>query len=263
MAFKKYVARQRRRFGRFTKKRYGTWKNPKLTNIIKDVKLLKDVINAEKKRFTISGYGQNIGQVFGTGSGHYNTDLTPTMAQGTTYQTRNGSSIKLHSMYLKLQFTQQTGCVAPIRFKIYILKTVGKTQSNLNTYSTEILQPNPFVSGTGNIYDLNSSFNPDNYGQIKIVATKKCYMPVDNISGQTQLRDCEIKIKWNKGKGHHVRFDKDTTTVTDGQIWMLIVADNGNASSGTPNTATSGVPQTAVSTGMSFSFNAVHYYYDN
>lgn len=280
MPFKQYVNRQRRRFGKFTKQRYGTWKNPKLMNVVKDIKMLKDVINAEKKRLTITPPSpvegqtfvpQRVAQVDYLLSGHYFYDLTPKPEQGITYDTRNGSSIKLHSSYIKIQFSQMVlgGFQCPMKLKVFLIQVLGTPQDDLVAFTRKILQPNPFVRDAGgsttDVRDYQSSWNPDTFGLFKVLSSRTCWIPPDiGATSQNNIRNCELKMKYNKGKGHHVRFDKNTQEITHGQLFLLIVADSGNLNtSGTPCPYPSGVPEPNSNTGANLDFVVQHYYYDN
>jgi hypothetical protein len=95
MPFKRMKAIARK-VGRVVKKRYFKGKgygNPKLGRMTKDIMFLKGIVNAEKKRITISQTAQ-IGpaQVFANSNGNIVTDITPIPVQNSTFTGRNGDA---------------------------------------------------------------------------------------------------------------------------------------------------------------------------
>lgn len=227
----------------------------------RDIIKLKSMINAEKKNIDLYSANslQTVGQLNGNSSGFYTLDITPVPTQGTTYSTRNGASIKLSSSFMKFQFYHQTSTVAPVKLKLYIIQT-KMTQTNLTTFVQGMFLYNRFLSTT-NIYDFNSMVNPDYFGLYKILRTKTILIPGDQISGVNMIKDINIAHKWNRTKGHHIRYAGDTNTVLNGQVFLLIFSDSGNIS-GTASTITP-VPIQSATTGINFNYDIKHYYYDN
>lgn len=250
---------------RVTGNRYGRGYKQIMTKgipqMVKDITSLKSMINAEKKNIDIytSNNLETVAQLNGNSSGFWTKDITPVVTQGTTYSTRNGASIKLSSSYMKFQFYHQTSTSIPIKLKMYIVQT--KTfQTNLTTFVQNMFLYNRFLSTTS-IYDSNSMVNPDYFGLYKILRTKSITVPGDQISGVNMMKNVNIPHKWNRTKGHHIRYAGDTNTVLNGQVFVLIFADCGNLS-GTASTITP-VPVQAATTGINFNYDIKHYYYDN
>lgn len=252
--------------GGFFRKRYGTLAKPKYGRILKDVMFLKGVVNAEKKRINVVNTGAvALGQVIGNASGHFCLDITPTPAQGATVSTRSGASIKLHSMFAKFQFNQLANTNHPARFKMQIVQVLGAPQLAGNI-------PNQFFignrwisnnnSGSPQVFDFASERNPDYYGQYKVLRTKYFTIQPDSLSGQTMLKDVQLKMKFNRGKGHHIRFNADTTTVSNGQIVLIITCDSGNASASVTSTL-AGVQISGVNTAYGLNYDIMEYYFDN
>lgn len=267
--FKKRVGRKRpsmlRRVGRAiyrgAKKRYGT--KGGMGRMVKDVAFVKSLVNAEKRRLDqVSSASALVGQVYGNVSGHATLDITPTPTEALTVAGRSGSSIKLHSSYLQLQFIQQSAAHSAVRGKIYIVQVKGAPQTSSNV-ATQYLNSNRWIyqQNTVDIFDYNSPLNPDYRGQYRLLRCKKFFIPADNYSSQTRIKDVIIPMKYNRGKGHHIRYNLDTTTVSDGQIVMFIVLDNGN-SLGSNSTLT-GIPNTLANTGLSWNYDFRHFYFDN
>lgn len=262
MAIKKAIKRVARKTKNtvkwLAKKRYGTFKKPKYVNLVSDVAKAAIMLNAEKKRFlNTSATPVPVGQVNINSSGNIVQDITPVMVQGVTYNTRNGASIKLTSAFFRFQFYQQGSRSSAMRIKMYFIRVKGSPQTTTEVQS-QFLQTNPFVSGS--IYDLNSNRNPDFFNQYEVLRTKSIYLKDDNTTNDIVIKDIKVGMKF--GKGHHVRFDKDSNTVTQGQLILYIVADSGNISTTTGSTI-SNIPISGISTGALFNFNHTFYYYDN
>lgn len=251
-----------RKVGTVAKRRYFSGKGyskPKMGQIIQDVKFLKSIVNAEKHRQIYASTSANtLGQVYGNANGYWAGDVTPNIGQGIGVSNRIGGSIKWHSSHWTFQFQHQASTVAPIRFNIYLVKVVGPAQSNVATMIQSCWNANPFVSSP--IYDLNSGRNQDTYKNFIILKRKTIQMGADNYAGVPMIRTVNFGYKF---KNHHCRWAGDTATLTEGQILMVMFADNGNASPLTVSTITNGVSQKAINTGLDFQYIQTHYYYDN
>lgn len=246
--------------GKFVKNRYAS-KNygSNIKNIISDVNMMKNLMNVEKKRFTSLVIESPVGQVSANANGFGYHDLTPLPEQGVTYQTRNGASIKLTSMYLQFQFYHQTNTSASMRIVIYIVKCIGRANQTVDNAVTEFLNMNPFINfPTPTIYDLNCSRNPDYFKEYAVIKKKYVTLRPDQIVNQQYVTDVVIPLKF---KNHHIRYDKDSSTATGGQIYMFVLADSGNRAA-TASTLT-GIPIKAALTGALYSMNVTSYYVDN
>ena len=228
------------RYGRFDKK--GSTFGYNIPKIVQDIKTIGSMVNAEKKRIE-----QNVGQVlvgqYNTAgvSGHYISDITPIVPQGITIATRNGASIKLHSSVMKFQVAQQTNCITTMRLKVYIVKVIGPpvTPNIANFFDI-----NPFTGA----YDINSSRNIDKMVGFKILKVQSVTLKADNISSENSKM--EFMMAWKHKGDSHIRYDKDTNTVTKGQILMIIVADIGDSGA-------------VLQTGVGVQNTTRHFYYDN
>lgn len=270
---KKFVKKAGKRIYRGLKQRYSGWNGIRNgVNDVASVAKLAAMINAEKRRITqtiqassLNCFGQ-FNQTSSTTatSGHYVYDFTPIVAQGNGITERSGSSIKLTSSYMKFQFVQMDNASGMINFKGYFIQVLG-TPQNVGTMANQFLQPNLFITGV-NTLDYNSLIKPDFLGQYKILKTIKGTVNADNIAGQTMITEKIVKFKWNKGKGHHIRYDGNTNTIADGQIIFIMTADVGNNSVTFSNTGTpsiNGVFARGAGTGIYLNMSAIHYYYDN
>jgi len=245
----------------------GTVSNVKVNKTNKGLKTrvenLESRVQSEKFRKTITYLAGNVGQVNGNGSGYHAADITPIVSVGDGYNGRTGSKIRLHSSYLQFQFGDQTNASSAIRGKILVFKLNNEVvPSPYSSFITQnMMNYNTFVGGGFTIVDYNSSYNPDYFKDWKLIRQKNFTHKSDNISGQKVITSLSMGIKYNKGKGHTVQFDKSTDTLVGGQILVLILLDNGN-NSGTASTLTN-ISNTAASTGLTLNYSIDHYYYDN
>lgn len=229
----------------------------KLGKVANDVMWLKSVLNPEKKRIVINNTANTpVGQVDGNSSGFLVLDVTPVPVVGTGFQQRNGASIKLHTSYFQFQLYDQSATSHPVKVKFMLCQVKGTPQTP-TTAVAQMITPSPFTSPA--IYDFNSALNPDYLKQYKCIRQWTSYLAPDNVSGQRIVKNSKIGIKY---RNYHVRFDKDTATVTGGQLILIVLCDSGNRSSSTASTVTN-VPVTAVNTAISMNYNLLHYYYDN
>ena len=70
-----------------------------LPKVMKDVNIMKQMINSEKFRLETKVDGLGVAQLNINASGHYIVDVTPVPAQGDGYNNRQGNSIRLHSTH--------------------------------------------------------------------------------------------------------------------------------------------------------------------
>lgn len=239
--------------------------NVSLTRVIKDVNILKSVVNAEKKRFHVTtSSAQQFGQVGGNASGHYIADITPLVPQGSGNAQRNGSSIKPHSMYAEFQMFHQPSTVAKQKIVIEVFRVLGIPLSSMTTAAGQIFNPNQFVynqnASNPYIIDLQSSRDQDYFKDFQLLARKTITLDPDQFTGQSVVKYVKLGMKFKNE--FHIKYNDDTTTPTSGQIIMTIRCDNGNANGSTASTLT-GIPITSVNTGVYMNYDITYYYYDN
>ena len=71
------------------------------------------------------------------------------------------------------------------------------------------------------------------------------------------IKDVNVPIRFKQ----HIKYNQDTNTLANGQLWMLWMADSGNCST-TPSTL-SGIPQGSPTTGVVLRYDIQYFYYDN
>jgi len=263
-----FLGKAARSAKRFVKRRYGIGKKRSLNvpQIARDVASLATMINAEKKILSIGSantlaVGQNIGQVNANVSGALCFDLTPMMPQGSGVSDRTGNSIKLHSSYFQFQCQTQANTQQSIKVRIELWSNPGLVQDQAVVMSN-LYVSNPFTG----IIDFNSARNPDHFNDYRKLMTRTVYLPADNFAGQTMAKQLAVPFKWNRGKGHHVRYTGTGSTnylndVKAGQLFLLYFADCGNSNITTASTLPVGFAAAATAANIKMSYR--HYYYDN
>lgn len=247
--------------GRALKKRYTRKGNLNVSQIAKDVMMLKSVINSEKKRTTLGAgsfeSAHFCGQVNGSSSGHQILDISPSsIAQGTDYNQRTGNSIKLHSLVIKGQFIQMTNTSQKVRVSvdIFMRKTDVASPAKL---LAEVYSLNPFPSTP--VLDYHSVRNPDFYGDYMLLASRRLYVASDTVSPQTNACvNYTIPIKF--GPKVHAKWTT-AGAYESVQIFYVVRLDSGNQAS----TASSivNIPTGVAETGLFHVNQWQYFYYDN
>lgn len=262
----KYVKRAVRSIA--PKKKRMMKRKPRMTSLAKltrQVKKLQSQNDGEKKRTSVLSAGE-VGQVNVNSDGALVVDVTPIVGQGVQTNQRTGASIRLHSSNYNFQLSQMSGCNTRIRYRISWLAVTGASYASstiVSQFFNNVYQPNAFISGS--IRDYNCQKNPDYFGTYKIIRTIQGTIEPDSFSGMLTSRSFNVGLKYNKGKGHDVRYNQNLTGADgcfNGQIIMVIQLDRGNASTLSASTTT-GALDTAVNTGIYCQYNRYDYYYDN
>lgn len=237
----------------------------KTGTIIKDAIKAYTMLNAEKK-FVAQGITEiDLGQVDGNASGGRQYDVTPLLTQGTTANTRNGNSVKLTSSFFQFQIVGMVATISKIKLFVdfYLVKGTplgAITNNGSSVPMTDIYDPTIF-SG---VIDGTSTRNQDHYSDYQLLRSHKCTLMNESLAGEINTMTFGIPMKYNRGKGHHVRYNGNTGTSTDlanGQIVMLLRADVGNRNS--VSTSTQNIPIKGVSSGMLVRWSVKHWFYDN
>lgn len=252
----RYIQRAGKVVGKAMRMRYGTWKKPKISNIVKDVSFLKSVINVEKKRVdTLPISDQTVGQVNGNSGGSLCIDLTPTISQGQTSSTRNGDSIKITGILLQGQFYGMGSHTSKTKLIMEIWMCPNRPAETINSVTlTNLFNTNPISQ----VIDYNSLRNPDYFANYKRIAVIRTTVAYDNFSGQIGVATFKKFIKLD----HHLRYFKDGAAITDGQWFCTVRADNGNNSASTASTLPR-LSVTPINTGVWCQLYQRVYYVDN
>lgn len=258
--FRKRVGRVVRRVARkgvkYAKKRYVSKKGKfRLGRLVKDVAMVKKLINVEKKRYTQTYTYDFLGQVNGAGGGAYITDLTPLIAQGTGASQRTGNSVKMTGMYLQGQLIQQSGALDSnvVSVEVWFHKT-REVAMSLSSTGNEIYNNSPF----SNQIDMVSRRNQDYFSDYVCIRKKRVIVRADTYSATNILRNATfgMGLKLNR----HLRWN-DAGTLVNGQLFLLVRCQSGNGSSTTASTAN--IPHQGTNTGLKLSLDQITYYVDN
>lgn len=258
LGFRKRAGRVVRRVVRkgvkYAKKRYiNKAGNFRLGRLVKDVAMVKKLINVEKKRYNSSTSGV-VGQVNGAGGGAVMLDITPTIAQGTNASQRTGNSVKMTGLYIQGQFIQQSSALDSNRFSIELWCHKNKeVPMSLGSTGAEIYGASPF---SGQI-DMVSRRNQDYFSDYVCLRKRTAY-----VRGDTNNTNIFKNTTFNMGVKlqRHLRWD-DAGNLINGQYFLIIRAQSGNCSSSTASTAD--IAHKGTNTGYTYGLNISQYYVDN
>ena len=258
MAVKKYFKRAVSVVKKAAKKRYVAKAGGlRMTQLYKDVALVKKSLNVEKKNIqSIVTSNINVGQCSvnaDTGQAFY--DVTPAITQGVGYDQMTGNSVKLTSMALFGQIKQMSATQHPMRIKVCLFRTVGQPQPvNTIQVSNLLFDKNPITTCT----DYNSQRNVNFFKDYKIIKTQYVYLQPDPTSGELMIKDFKFIMKMS----HHLKWNNNTTTLTNGQLGIAFFADSGNTSAVTASTLPN-IPIQKINSGATVQFYTKFYYVDN
>lgn len=245
------------------KRYYSKTDGLRVGNIIKDVALLKKMVNAEKKHYgpyaVVDGV-LTVGQISQDSSGALAVDMTPAIVQGATRSTRNGNSIKMHSAHFVIQLTGQINQSNKTKCIIEFWKVKNDVGLSTATALSQLFNHDPFISdGTAlSVFDYQSGRDPDYFNDWVKIGSKLVVFNPDSVSGQTMIQTVNMGVKF---RNFHMRWN-DSGLLTDGQIFMTIRCDTGNSSTVASTLATK-VSQTGASTGINIRYGYDYYFYDN
>lgn len=268
---RKFVKRARkglvRRAGTAVKKRYTSKSGgARYGRMVKDVARVVSMVNAEKKYVSYPVASFAVGQLANNSSGARQFDVTPLMSQGTDVSSRNGNSIKICSSFFQFQVNQQSSTITTgirLRVELWLVKGIplgAFASTGSSAPLTDLYEPSVF-SG---VIDMTSTRQPDHFQDYRLIASRNCYVPGDQVAGgDIQAKTFTMPIKWNRGKGHHIRYNGTSNSSADignGQIIMCFRADIGNRDT---TASTKDVPLTAASSGLIVKMGYKHWFYDN
>lgn len=223
------------------------WSVAKTLNSVQTASTLAGIgmrlMNIEKKRIDVAqGNGVSFAQFAGAATGAYAVDITPTISQGVTGNTRNGLSVKLVSCCADIQINQSTNTVSEFRYKWFIVcRPDASLTTNASVALSQFFESNLF-SG---VVDYHSNRDPEFYHQFRVIKSGYGKLTSDQLATQTSYNQFKVPLKLK----HHLKYNTDaSTTTTKNQFFMFIVADSGDV--------------TAL-TGGQVRFNMRYYYVDN
>jgi hypothetical protein len=245
MAFKKYAKKVGKRIVRAVKKRYVRKGGPNMKNIISDVKMLKSLVNVEKKRVDnfISlpvSFGASAGA--GTLSGHFIAIVTPSIVQGITGNQRNGNSIKLTSACMDIFFGQSVNTVNQIKIRWTLICKVDNGVATSGAVAvTQFYEPNPF----NGFLDFHAPRDPEFFTAYRVIKTGTTTLKQDSLTSGVSYAQIKVPLKLNQ----HLKYNTNASIVTTkNEFYLIATADTGDSSS---------------LTGANIQYNIRWYYTDN
>jgi len=211
---------------------------------------LYSMLNTEKKRFDVALNGVVVAQESLNASGVATVDITPIPVQGVAFNQRTGSSIKVHSSIMKVQMWQQTNNTHTTRLRVEYWLNKGPTIS-----AALLLTQLYNASSASGIIDYFSQLDPDYTGTARRILQRK-FINKPQFQAEISVTDMIVPMRYK----HHVRFDDNSVTVTDGQLVMFIFADTGNSNAVV--STLSNVPILTALSGLIFNMDQKYYYYD-
>jgi len=258
--------RAKRGVKKVLKKRYVRKSGGMKTNrLMKDAIMAYKMLNAEKKSVTLGITNVTLGQVNvnSTGAGQY--DITPVPPQDATASGRNGNSIKMCSSLLQFQVQGMSLTTSKHTLYIDIFKVNGTPIAPFSVGATSLPATEIYNNGIfSGVIDGTSTRYQNNFSDYQLIRSVKCVLPAEQLANEVSNKTFKIPLKYNRGKGHHVRYDGTSGTTSDianGQIVMILRVDVGNLNTVSPSTLN--VPITATSTGLIVRWGVQHWYYDN
>jgi hypothetical protein len=223
------------------------------SKLSREVSLLKRKVAGEKKAVNATLIpGTALGQCYINGDSQWTVDITPRPSQGVGYDERIGRQIKLVSMSMQYQVSQQTNTSHPMQIQFYLVRIVGVPQNAGVLYQNFMLQ-NPITG----VRDIMSTRDINTFKDYRVIKTWKCYLPQDASSGVKVIKTGRVSMKLN----HFVNFQENGTTVEDGQLCLFAFADSGN--SGTSQSTLPNVVVQGPETGCEIQVYTRFWYEDN
>jgi len=257
MAIKKYVKKGIKAIKKFTGNRYGRGAKQIISKgmpqMAKDIVMLKNMLNVEKKQAEHT-YSANVGQVSFNSNGALAQDITPIFSPGTGFTQRTGRSVKITGATLHWSFQEQTNQLVRMKIKIYIVKVIGNPFTSGATMILEFLDKNPLSTQV----DYYSDRNPQNFKQFKILGSRSVTMYPDQLTTTGRVVSSKMHLKLN----HHIKYNNDTDGIVDGQIYAVVVCENGNADVANASTIVE-IPVRAANTGVQARLYTRFYAVDN
>lgn len=218
----------------------------------------------EKKFITTYADEEFLGQVDAQADGFIAADTTPNPAQGIGIDQRIGAEVTLTGLRYDFQIRQMSANIGNAKISIELFKVPAQVWSSAATFTNTIFEANPFIRTSGGanagVIDFNSNFDPNYFGQWKLIRRKVITLKGDSLANQVNIKTFPFGIKFKKGL--KIKWNDNGVTPQYHQLILVIRADTGNMSTTTASTNT-GIANTAVNTGFVVNYSHKTYYIDN
>ena len=266
MAYGRFVKKIVRKGKRYAKKRYmrkgaGYGTGVRLNKLSKDIRLIKDSLNTEKKYaqqqvvFTAAqAYGASLG-------GEHAGLVLPSISQGTGgVANRVGNSIKMTGLAVKFQLIAQNDNfrVAEGNFRFVIFENMDQNEGSIQGLQ-KLYDPNQITGLT----DYNAERNLAEFKNFRILCNKRFKIPNGNTTGNATYHEPTfISRHFGLKLNHHVKYDGTSTDQISGRLHYALLFDHGNHSTSVVSTNTN-IPVTAINTGYKINLVMTSWYVDN
>lgn len=237
-----------------------------MTNLIKDVEMIKGRLNVEKKFVDTDLFTDSFGQCEINVEGALTRDISPIIPQGITESTRNGNSVKLTGLSMPVFIRGQASCYGGRKIRLTILK-VRTADNNVSADEAfeRVWDVNP-INGTLRDYHAPRAYRNSKTDGISVAYSKTFYLPKAQLdTGLTGMVNTEQPFKCfrvNVKLDDVLRFDTNASTLPGGFKYILVMqSDAGNFNAGANSTLD--VPILDANSGMTVSAGCRYWFVDN
>lgn len=265
MAYGRFVKKVVRKGKRYAKKRYlrkgaGYGTGVRLNKLSKDIRLIKNSLNTEKK-YAEQQVVFTTAQAFGNLGGEHAGLVVPSITQGTGgVAQRVGNSIKMTGLAVKFQVITQTNLfrVAEGKFRFVIFENKDQTEGSIQG-----LQKMYATNQITGLTDYNSERNLAEFKNFRIICNKTFKVPDGNdATGSNTLQPTFFSRHFAMKMNHHIKYDGTSTDQISGRLHYALLWDHGNHSTSVVSTNTN-IPVTAINTGYKVNLVMRTWYVDN
>lgn len=205
-----------KRIRKALRKRYVRKGKLNLKRVVKDVAMIKRLVNVEKKfldnklAFTLAVAGScSVLQFLGP-------------AQGTTASQRTGNSIKLLSWQCRLKCITQatTGTSVPYRIIVFIDKESNSTLNTITNIQSQLLNTDS-NAGAGTNIGTTSLYNHDNRHRFTILVDKKYVLAPYGQTGCVQYHEFGGPLTC-----HQMYKGPNASDYDENQLYAIVVFDS-------------------------------------
>lgn len=264
MAYARITKKIVRKGKRYAKKRYlrkgaGYKSGVRFGKILRDIKLIKESLNTEKK-FVDQQVVFTTAQAFGNLGGEHAGLVLPAIPQGVSGSQRIGNSIKMTGLAVKFQVIAQDSLfrVAEGKFRFLIFENMDQTEGSIQGLQ-KLYDPNQITGLT----DYNSERNLAEFKNFRILCNKTFKVPDGNdATGANTLQPTFFSRHFAMKLNHHVKYDGTSTDQISGRLHYALLWDHGNHSTSVVSTNTN-IPVTQINSGYKVNLVMKSWFVDN
>jgi hypothetical protein len=238
-----------------------------MSNLIKDVEMIKGRLNVEKKHKDRDVDTFQVGQVSGLNTeGSEVREVTPLITGGIDSDERIGRSLKLTGMSFPISFVQQGNCLADRKVRITLLRVRSADGGVTGQEARDTTwDPNPLTSMRD--YNCPRAYRNSKNDGITVLRSMTCYVKGpqlnDPTGGTSSPSERNVKsIRFSVKLSDILRYGNETDNIPEGIRYFLVFQCNsGNANTGTSSTLD--VPVRTADTGLEVRLAQRSWWVDN